>query len=144
MFEPDYTPREMFEMGIFGGTYFRPIYSSINKTHYELMANEFDFLKDIPKEKVSSSKYNNDINYYKEKSGLSLATWERNGWIHPEDPYGWIQWYCRYYNGRRIEEEDQRQIRRHNLFKKRFLSQKNLSNREKQALLQWAIDWNKQ
>ena len=34
-FKPDYTPSEMFEQGIFGGTYFRPIYSSVTNKHYK-------------------------------------------------------------------------------------------------------------
>lgn len=21
--------------------------------------------------------------------------WESSGWIVPQDPYGWFQWYCR-------------------------------------------------
>ncbi len=30
-FIPNLTPRQIFKMGSFGGTYFRPIYSSITK-----------------------------------------------------------------------------------------------------------------
>ena len=36
---------------------------------------------------------------------------ESNGWIVEQDPYGWFQWYCRFYRGRR-SEDDQRQIDR--------------------------------
>ena len=44
---------------------------------------------------------------------LSLVEeeWERKGWIVKQDPYGWFQWYCRFYQGRRTKD-DQRQIDR--------------------------------
>eukprot|EP00435_Cladocopium_sp_Y103_P064309 s122_g26.t1 len=39
------------------------------------------------------------------------ADWENAGWMHPQDPYGWFQWYCRFFEGRRTED-DARQIKR--------------------------------
>jgi hypothetical protein len=76
-----------------------------------------------------------------------LAEWRRKGWIHPEDPRGWFQWYSRYYIGRRCAD-DERQIRRWRAVT-RHLAQlrKNCSRgdllcrpRQRQALLHWAYD----
>ena len=34
-FKPNLSPHEILKMGAFGGTYFRPIYSSVTKKHYK-------------------------------------------------------------------------------------------------------------
>ena len=60
---------------------------------------------------VASSKYHKEVNRYRVKSGASLDYWESKGWIKAQDPYGWFQWYCRFYQGRRTED-DQRQVDR--------------------------------
>ena len=31
------------------------------------------------------------------KSGQNQAQWEKAGWITAQDPRGWFQWYCRFY-----------------------------------------------
>ena len=41
--------------------------------------------------------------------------------IHKQDPYGWFQWYCRYYLGRR-SKDDKRQIKRWISIANRFKS----------------------
>ena len=42
------------------------------------------------------------------------------GWINKIDPYGCFQWYCRYWKGRR-SEDDQRQIGRWKRIVNRFV-----------------------
>ena len=114
-FRPNISPKRVFQMGAFGGTYYRPIYSSITNKNYKSanVIKEFkDWFKgmDIEK-KVISSKYDKNVNKYKVKCGSSLENWENNGWIVKQDPYGWFQWYCRFYKGRRTKD-DERQIDR--------------------------------
>ncbi|XP_078496361.1 uncharacterized protein LOC144752237 [Lissotriton helveticus] len=113
-FRPNMTPKEVLQAGSFGGTYFRPIYSGVTKQNYKDVWRELpkDWLEglDIPKQ-VASTVYREDVNTYKVKCGGSLDMWESHGWITPQDPYGWFQWYCRFYQGRRTLD-DQRQIGR--------------------------------
>ena len=51
-------------------------------------------------------------NKYKVKCGTTLEFWEEKDWISKHDPYGWVEWYCNFFKGRRLEEEDKRQIKR--------------------------------
>ena len=116
LFKPNKTPKQVFKLGAFGGTYFRPIYSSITDKNY----TPSQAMKGLPKSwfqgldmktKVTSSTYEKQVNKYKVKCGSSLEAWEKSGWIHKQDPYGWFQWYCRYCTGRRTDD-DERQINR--------------------------------
>jgi len=144
-FTPNVSPKEMFELGVFGGTYFRDIYSGVNKRQYKNSWKEFDnWFKKLDKKKMIYSKECDiNINYFGEKSGTSLKSWEEKKWIHPQDPYGWVQWYCRFYKGRRMDD-DRRQIDRwkgiagkNGRFYKMLKSYPN-SKKIKQLLLQWA------
>ena len=146
-FTPNLTPKQIFQEGSFGGTYFRDIYSTINKKNY------YDAYKEFPQSWfkgiiVNSQKCDKSLNKFKVTSGTSLRFWEEKGWIHPQDPYGWVQWYCRFYQGRRTED-DARQINRwkgiagpNGRFKKwlKTLERQNKdSPKIKQLLLQWGV-----
>ena len=115
-FRPNLTPKQVLKMGSFGGTYFRDIHSSVTNKNYKgkTVIKEYpdDWFKgvDIDK-KVVSSQYDKNVNTYKVKCGSSLEDWESKNWIAKQDPYGWFQWYCRFFNGRRCPD-DRRQIDR--------------------------------
>ena len=50
-FRPNLTPREIFKLGSFGGTYWRPIYSTVNKKEYKDRHKKFaKWWKNIPDE----------------------------------------------------------------------------------------------
>jgi len=115
-FKPNVAPKDVFKKGAFGGTYFRPINSTITKKKYKSK----DVISEYPKswfkgidieKKITSSKYDKKVNKYGVKCGSSLEDWEKSNWIVKEDPYGWFQWYCRFYRGRRTDD-DERQIGR--------------------------------
>ena len=108
---PNKSPIEVIKEGAFGGTYFRNIYSNVNNKWYKNSWKEYYDLKNIDLKYYSSNFYDTKINKYGVKCGTSLRFWENKGWIHPNDPYGWFQWYFRYYLGRR-SSDDERQINR--------------------------------
>ena len=112
-FNPNKTPIEIIKEGAFGRTYFRDIYSSINGKWYRNSWTEFNVLHNIDPKLYLSNYYDVNVNKYKIKCGTSLRFWENKGWIHEQDPYGLFQWYCRYYLGRR-SDDDERQIARWN------------------------------
>ena len=114
-FKPNLTPRQIFKLGSFGGTYWRPIFSRITKKKYKNQHNKYpaSWWKGIPAQHLTKpfGDYDTSINKYGEKVGTTLQFWEKKGWIEEQDPYGWIQWYCHFYNGRRTAD-DERQTRR--------------------------------
>ena len=67
--------------------------------------------KDIDQKVYSSDYYNVSLNKHGVKCGKLLRFCENKGWINKIDPYGWFQWYFRYWLDRRSKDEE-RQINR--------------------------------
>jgi len=134
LFSPELTPKEMLELGIFGGKY-------LNDCQDEFPSDWF------LNAKLSLVK-DNKLNYFSVNASQPLSEWRKKGWIHEQDPRGWFQWYCRYFMGRRTESEDQRQIKRWRAFRrhagaiKKYCEPYDYQCRKKQrqALLHWAYD----
>lgn len=133
-FKPDLTPKEMLELGVFGGKYMTDCKQEFPKTWFTHA-------------KLSPQKKDPSLNYFKIDASQPLKVWKEKGWIHPDDPRGWFQWYCRYYQGRR-HEDDMRQIQRWKAMKRHVAQiQKNCRKgdeecrkKQRQALLHWAYD----
>lgn len=133
-FAPELTPAEMLELGVFCGKY-------LTDCRDEFPASWFARARLSPGGKDCS------LNYFGVEAGKPLSYWRAKGWIHPDDPRGWFQWYCRYYSGRRMED-DARQIARWRAFR-RHAAQVTCNcepgdpfcrPKQRQALLQWAYD----
>ena len=104
-FNPNKTPIKIIKEGAFGSTYFRDIYSGINEKWYKYSWEEFDPSKSINTKYYASDYYDVNVNKYGVKTGTSLRFWENKGWINEIDPYGWFQWYFRYWLGRRSKDD---------------------------------------
>jgi hypothetical protein len=134
-FTPELTPSEMLQLGVFGGKYMTDCAEEFPKSWFA-------------RAKLSPKGCDPSLNYFGVAASQPLSEWRRKGWIHPDDPRGWFQWYCRYYMGRRSPEEDQRQIkrwkaiRRHVAQIRRHCEPGDLTcrRRQRQALLHWAYD----
>lgn len=135
-FKPQLTPKEMLELGVFGGLYFgdRP---------KEFPRDWFNKNAKISKD----GKQHSELNYYGVLASQPLSVWQQKGWIHPDDPRGWFQWYCRYYLGRR-HEDDERQIKRWKAITRHIAQvahncregDQTCRRRQRQAILHWAYD----
>ena len=118
-FNPNKTPVKIIKEGAFGGTYFRDIYSSVTGNWYKKSWKEFDQLKNIDQKFYCSDYDDVSVNKYGVKCTTSLRFCENKEWINDIDPYGWFQWYFRYWLGRR-SLDDERQINRWKKFVSRF------------------------
>ena len=91
-FKPNLTPKEILQLGSFGGTYFRVIHSGVTGQTYHDAWKEFpiDWYDGLDiKKYISSPTYDKSLNYYKAKCGGDLHMWESSGWITEVDPFGW-------------------------------------------------------
>ena len=133
-FKPELTPKEMLSLGVFGGKYMTDCGDEFPKAWFV-------------RAKLCHEKHDGLLNFFKVNASQSLSVWREKGWIHHDDPRGWFQWYCRYYRGRR-HEDDLRQIKRWKAFKRhltqveRYCLPGDLDCRkaQRQALLHWAYD----
>jgi hypothetical protein len=133
-FEPELTPKQMLQLGVFGGKY-------MTDCAPEFPASWF------ARAKLCAQRHDPELNYFGVNASQPLSEWRRRGWIHPQDPRGWFQWYCRYYMGRRTAD-DARQIRRWRAIarhaaavrKNCFPRDLGCRRRQRQALLHWAYD----
>ena len=136
-FKPDLTPKQMLAIGVFGGVYMR------------------DCTKEFPEDWFAKAKFQKNgiyrhdpkINFFGVNASQPISVWQAKGWISPQDPRGWFEWYCRYFMGRRTDD-DERQIRRWLAMRRHVMQIKNNCRagdiscrpRQRQAVLHWAYD----
>jgi hypothetical protein len=134
-FRPELTPQQMLRLGVFCGKYMT------------------DARKEFPnswfaRAKLSALRRDCSLNFFGVDASQPLSVWRAKGWIHPDDPRGWFQWSCRYDMGRRMPDEDRRQIKRWKAMRRhirqieRHCEPGDLTcrPRQRQALLHWAYD----
>lgn len=134
-FKPHLTPKEMLELGVFGGLYMTDCRKEFPKSWFTHAKLSLD------------GKRHKELNYFKVNASQSLTVWKEKGWIHEDDPRGWFQWCCRYYSGRR-HEDDERQIKRwrnfarhaHQVAHNCMPGDLTCRPRQRQALLHFAYD----
>lgn len=133
-FEPQLTPKEMLALGVFGGKYMNDCRDEFPKSWFT-------------RAKLSPERHDPSLNYFGVNASQPLSVWRKKGWIYPDDPRGWFQWYCRYYMGRR-SLDDERQIRRWRQMARHVAQiergclprELDCRRRQRQALLHWAYD----
>lgn len=134
-FKPQLAPKEMLELGVFGGLYMTDGAKEFPKSWFK-------------KAKLSpDKKQHKELNFFNKNASQPLSVWKEKGWIHKDDPRGWFQWYCRYYMGRR-HEDDERQIKRWRAYRRHaaqiaYNCRKgdfSCRPKQRQSLLHWAYD----
>jgi hypothetical protein len=133
-FKPELTPKQMLTMGVFGGKY-------MTDCKKEFPADWF------AKAKLCPEKHDPKLNFFGVNASKPLSYWRARFWIHPDDPRGWFQWYCRYYLGRR-HPDDERQIKRWKAMRRHIAQLQKACYpgdwtcrpRQRQALLHWGYD----
>ena len=133
-FRPQLTPSELLKVGVFGGKYMTDCRAEFPGEWFE-------------RARLCAERHDPQLNFFRVNASQPLAEWRRKGWIHPDDPRGWFQWYCRYYMGRRGPDDARqirrwRNIRRHVAQLEKHCERRNLAcrPRQRQSLLHWAYD----
>ena len=133
-FKPELTPAEMLKLGVFGGKYMTDCRDEFPRSWFA-------------RAKLCAERHDPTLNLFGVNASQPLAVWRKKGWIYPDDPRGWFQWYCRYYTGRRsLDDERQiarwRAMRRHIAQIRQACPRRALDcrPRQRQALLHWAYD----
>lgn len=134
-FKPELTPKQMLKIGVFGGKYMTDCGKEFPKDWY---ANA----------KLCPERHDPKLNYFGVNASQPLSVWRKKGWIYKDDPRGWFQWYCRYYMGRRIPNEDEKQIKRWKAIQRHIAQVKKNCRvgdefcrpKQRQAILHWAYD----
>ena len=133
-FEPELTPKEMLELGIFGGKYMTDCRNEFPRSWFV-------------RARLCPERHDPKLNLFGVNASQPLSVWRKKGWIYPDDPRGWFQWYCRYYMGRR-HQDDERQIRRWAAMKRHVAQIQNgclrgdldCRRKQRQAVLHWSYD----
>ena len=133
-FHPELTPKQMLELGVFGGKYMTDCAAEYPQDWFE-------------NARLCPDRHNPELNLFGVNASQPLSVWRQKGWIYNDDPRGWFQWYCRYFAGRRCLD-DERQIKRWQAVRRHAAQlTKNCSRgdltcrrRQRQALLHWAYD----
>lgn len=133
-FSPDLSPEEMLKLGVFGGKYMTDCVEEFPRGWFK-------------KAKLCPERHDPNLNFFKVNASQPLSVWVSKGWIHPDDPRGWFQWYCRYYSGRRHVDDD-RQIKRWKAIRRHIVQIRHncvpgdmdCRKKQRQVLLHWAYD----
>jgi hypothetical protein len=133
-FRPELTPKQMLELGVFGGKYLTDCRAEFPPSWFA-------------RAKLCPEYHDAKLNFFGVNASQPLSIWRRKGWLSREDPRGWFQWYCRYYRGRR-SADDERQIRRWRAMQRHVAQLRSACRRsdfscrrqQRQALLHWAYD----
>jgi hypothetical protein len=128
----------MLQLGVFEGRYLNECFSEFGSAFFVNARLAHNRIPDAVK-----------YNLFGVKSRQALSDWNAAGWCREQDPRGWFQWYCRYYVGRR-SEDDNRQIARHRAYARHSAQVKNAAIKadrlgditlrpvQRQSLLQWS------
>ena len=139
-FKPGLTPKEMLKAGVFGGAYFDGVDGLIPS---DLPKSWFQGVRLSP-----DGKKQGVLNYFRVNASQPLSAWREKGWIYPDDPHGWFQWYCRYYLGRRLPDQDRHQIKRWKAMRRHIVQigthckagDLDCRRKQRQAVLHWGYE----